>query len=109
MDHAHAPARWTSRTLRIDIEGWVDPHLPVTAADQLGHHVLEAVHQAVTEARAVTFTPAPCLTPPQLARRDINPVTQGAAAGWRHCAPPDAPSEVVTILEGALPAVSPAH
>jgi divalent metal cation (Fe/Co/Zn/Cd) transporter len=25
--HAHARARWTGRTLRVEIEGWVDPDL----------------------------------------------------------------------------------
>ncbi|MGH3765601.1 MAG: cation diffusion facilitator family transporter [Pseudonocardiaceae bacterium] len=55
--HAHARARWTGRTLRIEIEGWVDPALPVATADQLGHQVIDAVHEAVPEARAVTVTP----------------------------------------------------
>ena len=34
--HAHARARWTGRTLRVEIEGWVDPDLPVRDADALG-------------------------------------------------------------------------
>jgi hypothetical protein len=25
--HAHARARWTGRTLRVEVEGWVDPEL----------------------------------------------------------------------------------
>ena len=29
--YAHARARWTGRTLRVEIEGWVDPDLPVRA------------------------------------------------------------------------------
>ena len=37
--HAHARARWTGRTLRIEIEGWVDPDLPVRDADELGRQV----------------------------------------------------------------------
>ena len=55
--HAHARARWTGRTLRIAIEDWLDPALPVAAADELSHQVVEAVHEAVPEARAVTVTP----------------------------------------------------
>jgi cation diffusion facilitator family transporter len=55
--HAHARARWTGRTLRVEIEGWVDPALPIAAADQLGHQVIEAVHEVVPEARVVTVTP----------------------------------------------------
>ena len=35
--HAHARARRTGRTLRVEIEGWVDPGLSVALADQLGH------------------------------------------------------------------------
>jgi cation diffusion facilitator family transporter len=58
--HAHARARWTGRTLRIDIEGWVDPTLSVHAADQLGCLVGDAIHHSIPEARAITFTPAPC-------------------------------------------------
>jgi len=55
--HAHARARWTGRTLRIDVEGWVDPDIPVSTADRLGQQVADAVHAAVPEARAVTFSP----------------------------------------------------
>ncbi|MGH3717786.1 MAG: cation diffusion facilitator family transporter [Pseudonocardiaceae bacterium] len=55
--HAHARARWTGRTLRIEIEAWVDAPLPVAAADQLGHQVVEAVHEAIPQARAVTVAP----------------------------------------------------
>ncbi len=57
VSHAHARARWTGRTLRIDIEGWVDADLPVSAADRIGQQVGDAVQAAVAEARAVTFTP----------------------------------------------------
>ena len=61
--HVHARARWTGRTLRVDIESWVDPALPVAAADQLGHQVVEAVHDTVPEARAVTVTPRAVANP----------------------------------------------
>lgn len=64
VEHAHARARWTGRTLRIEIECWVDPALPVDAADQLGQQVSAAVREAVPEVRALTFipraAPAPC-------------------------------------------------
>ncbi|HSZ29328.1 MAG TPA: cation diffusion facilitator family transporter, partial [Pseudonocardiaceae bacterium] len=63
VDHIHARARWTGRTLRIEIEGWVDPALAVCDADHLGRHVAEAVHAAVPEARVITFTPRAMLTP----------------------------------------------
>ncbi len=63
IGHAHARARWTGRTLRIEIEGWVDPDLPVHAADQLGRRVADAVHTAIPEARAITFSPRAMPTP----------------------------------------------
>src|SRR6202453_5198702 len=34
--HAHARARWTGRTLRVEVEGWTDPNLTVSQADALG-------------------------------------------------------------------------
>jgi hypothetical protein len=37
--HAHARARWTGRTLRVEVEGWVDPELPAREADALGRQV----------------------------------------------------------------------
>ncbi len=55
--HVHARARWTGRTLRFEIEGWVNGTLPVLETDQLGLRVAEAVHAAVEEARLVTFIP----------------------------------------------------
>ena len=41
--HAHARARWTGRTLRVEVEGWVDPSATVSSADQLGQIVALAV------------------------------------------------------------------
>lgn len=35
--------RWTGRTLRVEIEGWVDPDLPVRDADALGRRVATAL------------------------------------------------------------------
>jgi divalent metal cation (Fe/Co/Zn/Cd) transporter len=43
----HARARWTGRTLRIEIEGWVDPDLPVRDADELGCQVATALAREV--------------------------------------------------------------
>jgi cation diffusion facilitator family transporter len=57
VEHAHARARWTGRTLRIEIEGWVDPTLAVQDTDELGRRVADAVHAAVPDARMITFTP----------------------------------------------------
>jgi cation diffusion facilitator family transporter len=57
IDHAHAYARWTGRTLRIEVEGWVDPTLSVHDADELGCLASNAIHNAVPQARAISFTP----------------------------------------------------
>ena len=54
--HAHARARWTGRTLRIEIEGWVDPDLPVRDADELGRQVATALAKEVPEAGSLTWT-----------------------------------------------------
>lgn len=57
--HAYARARWTGRTLRIDVDGWVPGSMSVTDAEILGHAVTAAVHDAVPKARRVHWTPLP--------------------------------------------------
>jgi divalent metal cation (Fe/Co/Zn/Cd) transporter len=54
--HAHARARWTGRTLRVEIEGWVDPDLPVRDADDLGRQVAAALAREVPDAGSLTWT-----------------------------------------------------
>ena len=54
--HAHARARWTGRTLRIEIEGWVDPDMSVRDADELGRQVAAAVADEVPEGGSFTWT-----------------------------------------------------
>lgn len=53
--HAHARARWTGRTLRVEIEGWVDPSLAVSDADALGQRVALAVAHAVPDIGSFTW------------------------------------------------------
>jgi cation diffusion facilitator family transporter len=53
--HAHARARWTGRTLRVEVEGWVDPDLPVRDADALGRDVADALSGALPEAGSLTW------------------------------------------------------
>ena len=55
--HAHARARWTGRTLRLEIEGWVDPQLPVQEADAIGRQVAGATSAQLPEAGSLTWTP----------------------------------------------------
>ena len=54
--HAHARARWTGRTLRVEIEGWVDPDLPARDADTLGLQVVDAIARQLPEAGNFTWT-----------------------------------------------------
>ena len=54
--HAHARARWTGRTLRVEIEGWVAPDLPVREADALGRQVAAALARHLPEAGSLTWT-----------------------------------------------------
>lgn len=36
IQHAHARARWTGRTLRVEVEGWVAPNTTVAEANLIG-------------------------------------------------------------------------
>jgi divalent metal cation (Fe/Co/Zn/Cd) transporter len=54
--HAHARARWTGRTLRVEIEGWVDPELSAKDADELGRQVAGQVSRQLPEAGSFTWT-----------------------------------------------------
>ena len=53
--HAHARARWTGRTLRVEIEGWVDPGLTARDADTLGRLVAEQISRELPEAGSFTW------------------------------------------------------
>ena len=53
--HAHARARWTGRTLRVEIEGWVDPGLAARDADALGRLVADQVSRQLPEAGRLTW------------------------------------------------------
>jgi cation diffusion facilitator family transporter len=54
--HAHARARWTGRTLRVEIEGWVDPEMTAHEADALGHLVAIEISRQLPEAGSLTWT-----------------------------------------------------
>ena len=54
--HAHARARWTGRTLRVEIAGWVDPDLPAKGADAIGHQVADRLSDQLPEAGSFTWT-----------------------------------------------------
>ena len=54
--HAHARARWTGRTLRVDIEAWIDPGLTVRDADDLGQQAAAAVAGQIPDMNSFTWT-----------------------------------------------------
>lgn len=54
--HAHARARWTGRTLRVEIEGRVDPGLPAKDADATGRRVADEISRQLPEAGSFTWT-----------------------------------------------------
>jgi len=54
--HAHARARWTGRTLRVEIEGWADPDLTTREADALGRLVADQISRQLPEAGSLTWT-----------------------------------------------------
>lgn len=54
--HAHARARWTGRTLRVEIEGWVDPDTSARDADAIGRRVADEISRQLPEAGAFTWT-----------------------------------------------------
>ena len=56
VQHVHARGRWTGRTLRIELEGWVDGRMSVAEADRIGQTVASAVGSAVPEVRSLTWS-----------------------------------------------------
>lgn len=56
IHHAHARARWTGRTLRVEVEGWVDHDTTVNAADDLGRELSLLLVEALPEMRSFTWT-----------------------------------------------------
>jgi cation diffusion facilitator family transporter len=54
--HAHARGRWTGRTLRVEVEGWVDASTAVADADDLGRLVSERLAPELPEMRSFTWT-----------------------------------------------------
>lgn len=55
--HAHARARWTGRTLRVEVEGFLDPKTPVAEADRIGRAVADALTPRIPEMHSFSWTP----------------------------------------------------
>jgi cation diffusion facilitator family transporter len=56
VEHAHARARWTGRTLRVEVEGFLSPDTTLAAADQIGRSVASAVAPHIPEMQSFTWT-----------------------------------------------------
>jgi cation diffusion facilitator family transporter len=54
--HAHARARWTGRTLRVEIEGWINPDVTAREADTMGRLVADEISRQLPEAGSLTWT-----------------------------------------------------
>ncbi len=53
--HAHARARWTGRTLRVEVEGWLDPDTTVAEADRTGQLVADRLEVELPQMRAFSW------------------------------------------------------
>ncbi len=56
VQHAHARARWTGRTLRVEVEGFLDPDTPLATADQVGREVAAALVAHIPDMHSFTWT-----------------------------------------------------
>lgn len=56
VTHAHARARWTGRTLRVEVEGFLDPDTTVAEADRIGRSVATALTSRIPEMQSFAWT-----------------------------------------------------
>jgi cation diffusion facilitator family transporter len=56
VNHAHARARWTGRTLRVEVEGFLNPDTTLAEADRIGRSVATALTPQIPEMQSFTFT-----------------------------------------------------
>jgi cation diffusion facilitator family transporter len=54
--HAHARARWTGRTLRLEVEGWVASETTVSEADRIGQAVADELSIQLPDMRSFSWT-----------------------------------------------------
>ncbi len=53
--HAHSRARWTGRTLRVEVEGWVEPETSVADSDRIGREIAQTLTEHLPEMRSFTW------------------------------------------------------
>jgi cation diffusion facilitator family transporter len=56
VQHAHARARWTGRTLRVEVEGFVPAGTTVAEADRLGRSVATALTGRLPDMRSFSWS-----------------------------------------------------
>jgi cation diffusion facilitator family transporter len=56
VQHAHARARWTGRTLRVEVEGFLDPDIRLAAADRIGRSVASVLTAEIPDMHSFTWT-----------------------------------------------------
>lgn len=57
VTHAHVRARWTGRTLRVEVEGFLSPEMTLAEAGEIGRKVASALEPEVPEMRSFTWSP----------------------------------------------------
>lgn len=55
VQHVHVRARTTGRSLRLDVEGWVDATTTVQDADRIGQRVADRLAAAIPDMRSFTW------------------------------------------------------
>jgi cation diffusion facilitator family transporter len=56
VDHAYARARWTGRTLRVEVEGFLKPDTTLAEADLIGRSVAAVLTPQIPEMRSFSWT-----------------------------------------------------
>jgi hypothetical protein len=54
--HAHARARWTGRTLRLELEAWLHADTTIATSDALGREAAHLVAHQLPAVRNFTWT-----------------------------------------------------
>ena len=56
VQHVQARARWTGRTLRVEVEGFLDAATPLSTADQIGRSVAAILTTRIPAMQSFTWS-----------------------------------------------------
>lgn len=59
VHHAHARARWTGRSLRVEVEAWLEPKLTLAESEEIGRQAAAGVAQDLPDVAAFTWIARP--------------------------------------------------